>query len=131
MKIFGCVLGMSLFVVFLVTGAHAESEKAISDAEKDTIKQTMVDYIKANSTSKGVFLIQDAVTQKTFRLQFGKVHTGVVTHHDGFLACVDMLDGEALVDLDFVVSADEGEYRVSKVAIHKVGKEKRTGHLDH
>lgn len=131
MKIMKGLLGVTLFFVFLVTGVNAGGDKKISDAEKDKIKQTMVEYIKANSTSRGVFLIQDAATQKTLRLNFGEVHKAVVKHHDGFLACVDMLDGEAVVDLDFVVSADKGEYRVSKVAIHKVGKEKRKGHLDH
>ena len=125
------LLGITLFFVFLVTSANAGSDKKISEAEKNKIKQTLVDYIKANSTSRGVFLIQDAATQKTLRLNFGEVHKAVVKHHDGFLACVDMLDGETVVDLDFVVSTDNGEYRVSKVAIHKIGKEIRFGHLDH
>jgi len=131
MKIIASLLGISLFYAFFATAAISGDDKKIPAAEKDKIKQTMVDYIKANSTSKGVFLIQDAATQRTLRLKFGEVHKGVVQHHDGFLACVDMLDGKMVVDIDFVVSADEDEYRVSKVAIHKVGEEKRKGHLDH
>ncbi|HSG06560.1 MAG TPA: hypothetical protein VLB09_09215, partial [Nitrospiria bacterium] len=67
----------------------------------------------------------------TRALKFGKVHKGVMKHKDGFVACVDMMDGETLVDLDFVVSKDGEEYRVSKVAIHMVGDEKQKGHLDH
>ena len=131
MKIITSLVGISLFSAFLATGAIAGDDKQLPAAEKDKIRQTMVDYIKGNSTSKGVFLIQDAAPEKTLRLKFGEVHKGVIQHHDGFLACVDMLDGKTVVDLDFVVSADEDEYRVSKVAIHKVGKEKRKGHLDH
>ena len=131
MKVIATLIGTSLFSVFLVTAAIAGDDKSIPAGEKDRIKQTMADFIKANSTSKGVFLIQDATVQRTLRLTFGEVHKGVVKHHDGFLACVDMYDGKTIVDLDFVVSVDESEYRVSKVVIHKVGKEKRKGHLDH
>ncbi len=131
MKIVGSLIGAILVSACLLSVADAGDDKSIPADQKDKIKQTMVDYIKENSTSQGIFLIQDAVTKRTLRLKFGEVHQGVVKHHDGFLACVDMLEGDKVVDLDFVVSSDQGEYRVSKVAIHKVGKEKRKGHLDH
>ncbi len=103
----------------------------ISTGQKEKIISAMVDYIKSNSTSSGTFLIMDSKVKMTRSLKFGEVHKGVVKHQDGFVACVDMLDGETLVDLDFVVSKEGEEYRVSKIAIHKVGGEKRKGHLDH
>jgi len=131
MKVILSLMGAILVSTCLLSVGIAGDDKSIPAAQKEKIKQTMVDYIKANSTSQKTFLIQDAVTKQTLRLKFGEVHQGVVKHHDGFLACVDMFEGEEVVDLDFVVSVDQGEYRVSKVAIHKVGKEKRKGHLDH
>ena len=111
-------------------GTFAGDDPSIPEAEKAKIKTAMADYIKSNSTRKGNFLIQDAKTKKTMHLKFDHVHKGVVVHHDGFLACVDMLMGSTVVDIDFVVSKEEGEYRVSKVAIHKVDGVKRKGHLD-
>ena len=131
MKVVTSFLAFFIATVFLTMGAFAGDDPSIPASEKDKIKTTMVNYIKGNSTSNGNFLIQDSKTKKTMHLKFDHVHKGVVKHDDGFLACVDMLMGSAVVDLDFVVSKEEGEYRVSKIAIHKVDGVKRKGHLDH
>lgn len=127
MKIAVVILSLALTVSFSTLGNAGE----IAASEKEKVIATMVEYIKSNSTSAGNLLIMDSKTKMTKKLKFGKVHEGVMKHQDGFVACVDMMDGETLVDLDFVVSKDGEEYRVSKIAIHKVGGEKRKGHLDH
>jgi len=131
MKWVRSLLALILITVFLAVGAWAGDDPSIPASEKERIKNTMVNYIQANSTRHGHFLLLDPKTKKTRRLKFDHVHKGVAKHHDGFVACVDMIDGDSLVDVDFVVSMDDGEYRVSKVAIHKVDGEKRKGHLDH
>lgn len=120
---FSLVLAFSFSVLSFAGG--------ISPAEKEKVIAAMVDYIKSNSTSTGNFLIMDSQEKMTKSLKFAKVHEGVMKHQDGFVACVDMMAGETLVDVDFVVSKEGEEYRVSKIAIHKVGAEKRKGHLDH
>ena len=120
-----------MLIGFLAGVGFAGDDSSIPSSEKDKIKNTMVNYIKGNSTSNGNFLILDSQTKKTKYLRFDKVHKGVLRHHDGFLACVDMLEGDTVVDVDFVVSKDGAEYQVSKIAIHKVGGVKRKRHLDH
>ena len=130
MKVLINFLFFIIAIFFLTTGAFAGDDSSIPTSEKDKIKTTMVNYIKGNSIRNGNFLIHDSKSKKTMHLKFDHVHKGVVKHNDGFLACVDMLMGSAVVDVDFVVSKADGEYRVSKVAIHKVDGDKRTGHLD-
>ena len=123
-----------LFLTFLmlpIAVVIAGDDATIPAAEKEQIKATMVNYIKNNSTRNGNFLLLDPETKQTRILKFDHVHHGVVKHADGFLACVDLLDGKTIVDVDFVVSKEGDDYRVSKVAIHKVGSAIRTGHLDH
>ena len=120
-----------MLIGFLAGVGFAGDDSSIPLSEKDKIKTTMVNYIKGNSTRSGNFLILDPQTKKTKYLRFDQVHQGVVRHNDGFLACVDMFDGNTIVDVDFVVSKDGGEYQVSKIAIHKVGGVTRKGHLDH
>ena len=131
MKVVTSFLAFFVVTVFFTIGAFAGDDPSIPASEKDETKNTIVNYIKGNSTSNGNLLIQDPKTKKTMHLKFDYVHKGVVKHNDGFLACVDMLIGSAIVDLDFVVSKEDGEYRVSKIAIHKVDGVKRKGHLDH
>jgi hypothetical protein len=131
MKVITRFLTFLIVTVLLTSWAFAGDDPSIPASEKDKIKTTMVNYIKRNSTRYGNFLIQDSQTKKTMHLKFDHVHKGVVIHNDGYLSCVDMLMGSAVVDLDFVVSEEEGEYRVSKIAIHKVDGVKRKNHLDH
>jgi len=131
MKVVGRLLVLILISVFLAVGALAGDDPSIPTSEKEKIKNTMMNYIKSHLTRHDHFLLLDPKTKKTRRLKFDHVHEGVVKHHDGFVACVDMIDGDSIVDVDFVVSIDDGDYRVSKVAIHKVDGEKRKGHLDH
>lgn len=118
-----------MFTMFLGSLGFAGDDPGIPLSEKEKIKATMVNYIKDNSTRKGNFLIFDPETKMTRVLRYDHIHQGVVKHNDGFLACVDMIDGGTLVDLDFVVSKADGEYRVSKIAIHKVDGVNRKGYL--
>ena len=127
MKIVVIVLSLALTVSFSTLGFVG----GISASEKGKVIAAMVDYIKSNSTVTRNLLVMDPKANRTLKLKFGKVHEGVMRHQDGFVACVDMMSGETLVDLDFVVSKEDEEYRVSKIAIHKVGDETRKGHLDH
>lgn len=130
MKVSASFLVFIIATVFFTMGSFAGDDLSIPASEKDKIKTAMVEYIKGNSTSVGNFLIHDSETKETMHLKFDHVHKGVVKHNDGFLACVDMLIGSAVVDIDIVVSKGDGEYRVSQVAIHKVDGKKRKGHLD-
>lgn len=130
MKISTFVLAF-VAAVFLSASAFAGDNLTIPEAEKNKIKAAMVNYIKGNSTSNGIFLIQDEKIKKVRELKFDYVHKGVVKHNDGFLACVDMLEEKSVLDVDFIVNKVGDEYKVSKVAIHNVDGIKRKGHLDH
>lgn len=123
---------LSLMLTLLMGSlGFAGDDRGIPVSEKDKIKATMVDYIKDNSTRQGNFLLLDPETKTTRALRYDRIHQGVVKHNDGFLTCVDMIDGGIIVDVDFIVSMADGEYRVSKIAIHKVDRVKRKGHLKH
>ncbi len=119
-----------LIIIFLPTSGFAGDDPSIPTSEKRKIKTAMVNYIKGNSTVNGNFLIYDGEIGRTRHTKFDHVHKGVMKKDDGFLACVDLLDGKTLLDVDFVVTKEGGEYKVSKVAIHKVEGKKRKGHLD-
>lgn len=130
MKIGMCFLS-SMLTLSLAAVGWAGDDKTIPVSEKEKIKATMVDYIKANSTRNGNLLVLDSRKGKTIALTFDHVHAGIEKHADGFIACVDMLDRKTVVDLDFVVSREGEDYRVSKIAIHQVAGVNREGHLDH
>lgn len=119
-----------LIIISFTTVAFAGDDPTIPVAEKLKIKTAMKNYIFSNSTVNGNYLIQDEKIKKVRTLKFGHVHKGVVKHNDGFLACVDLLDGKSVLDLDFIVNIEGGEYKVSKIAIHKVDGIKRKDHLE-
>ena len=98
----------------------------------DTVKKAIEDHVKDMSQAHGgVFMIRDDKLNKTWQLNFVKVHDPVRTFQkDGqtiYFACSDFksTDGKDLLDIDFWMVPKGDKLEVTDTKIHKVNGEPR------
>ncbi len=109
-----------IIVAFLIfIGCQKKAGKEAVSAE--TVKATIENYIKQNSTPEGTFALEDTVEGKTWQLVYDYVHDTVNKTEDGrYFACVDLVEGENRLDVDVYVKKADDKLQVDEIKIHKV-----------
>jgi hypothetical protein len=134
----GVFFAFSVVLLFTYFGDAAEHPgksttehpgKAISaDSVKEAIKSHVENQEKAHG---GVFTIEDAKLNKTWKLKLAKIHDPVRTFEQGgktiYFACSDFnsTEGKDVLDIDFWMTPKDGMLSVTETKIHKVNGEPR------
>jgi hypothetical protein len=111
-------------------GALSEVPPGVVTAEK--VKKAIAEYVDARSReSSGLFLIEDPVLKKKYRLKLVSLNDPVSKFHTGgqvvYFACVMFKaeEGNDLLDVDFWVIEKEGRLEVDTTKIHRINREPR------
>ena len=107
-----------------VNATVASQESAPSN---ENIQQAIKDYISEESQATGNFEVYDPETQAVRQLSFIKIHEGVGKTGDYYYSCTDFKDIKTgdMLDLDFDVENQEGEFNVADVRIHRLNEVER------
>ncbi|NIS07390.1 MAG: hypothetical protein GWO07_01185 [Candidatus Dadabacteria bacterium] len=120
------------FMVFMAAGiaSHAADDPSIQGKPRDGSQTAMTNHINSN-TFDGKYVIYDAVTGKLLKLDFKKLHAGLVKKGDFYVSCADFADTEGnKYDLDFLVGEKNDDYFVVQALVHKVNTDKRKYHIE-
>lgn len=120
----------SMLIVMSGTMVLAGNDPSIKGKLREGIQNSMNDFIHANMID-GKYYIYDAVDGKLLQLNLKALHSGIVKKGDFYVSCADFTDADGrLVDLDFLVMADEGQLKTLQALVHAVDGEKRKYHLE-
>ena len=116
--LFSTSLALLLLLGWVVVGF---GQSPIPEKTEQQALEAIERYVKRDVELKDGFLIVDPRTKTPLRLEFDYVHTGVKSHPDGYLACVDFKDASGTVyDIDVVVAGSGEKMAVYDVFVHKV-----------
>jgi len=119
-----------LILLTLAFTAFAADDPSIQGERRSAIQAAMQAHIDHN-TVNGHYVVYDAVTDDLLKLKLDRLHDGIVKKADFYVSCADFHDTEgAYFDLDFLVVEEEGSFRALQGVVHKVGRVKRTYHLE-
>jgi hypothetical protein len=116
----------------LLAGGTAEAgdDPSIKGELRSGIQQAMNDFVE-EQTVDGVIRIYDPVEGRLLRLQFKKLHSGIVRKGDFYVSCADFGDKNGReIDMDFLVIPDGEALRATQAIIHSVDGKKRKYHLE-
>ena len=116
----------STLIAFLIgiTG-HAGNDPTIKGAIRTGIQEAMNSHIKANQVDSK-YLIFDGKNSKLLRLNPVKLHDGIVKKGDFYVSCADFTDdSDRKLDVDLVVSEQDGNFMIVDTIVHKIGQNKR------
>ncbi len=107
------------------TAANAGDDPSIKGELRIDIQKTMQAYIESH-TVDGVYWYYDGVTGSLLKLEFEKLHTGIVKKGPFYASCADFSapDGQTL-DLDFLVVHGENGLTAVQGFVHKMDGKKR------
>jgi hypothetical protein len=101
----------------------------------DFVKKAIEQHVEAQAKAQGgVFQVQDAKLNKTWKLKLAKIHDPVrMFEKDGkmiYFACSDFksTEGNEVLDIDFWMVPKGHELEVTDTKIHKVNGEPRYGY---
>ena len=119
-----------LVLLTLALTAFAADDPSLQGERRSAIQAAMQAHIDHN-TVNGHYVVYDAVTDDLLKLKLDKLHDGIVKKADYYVSCADFHDAEGTYfDLDFLVIEEEGSFRALQGVVHKVGRVKRTYHLE-
>ena len=112
----------ALGFLFLACQAGQQPQKTPSKAE---VKAAIEDYVIKDIDLRGAFFLQDPRDGSVLALSFDHVHEGVhATEDKKVYACVDFKDAAGnIYDVDVYMAQTGGDYRPSKLIVHKVNGE--------
>jgi hypothetical protein len=133
-KIMKKTVPITVIMMFMLLGitlmAFAADDPSIKGERREGIQKAMQGHIEETAVH-GAYVIYDAATDNLKRLQFKKLHTGIVKKADFYVSCVDFTDSAGkLHELDLLVAEEDGGFRVVESLVHKIGTEKRKYHLE-
>ena len=121
--------GILVLLVFTLT-AFAADDPSIKGDRRRAIQTAMQEHINHN-TVDGHYVLYDTITDDVLKLKLAKLHDGIVKKADYYVSCADFHDRNGVYfDLDFLVIEKDGGFRTLQGVVHKVGKVKRTYHLE-
>ena len=123
------MMGILVLLVSTLT-AFAADDPSIKGERRSAIQVAMQAHIDHN-TVDGHYVVYDAVTDDLLKLKLSKLHDGIVKKADYYVSCADFHDAVGTYfDLDFLVVEEGGKFRTLQGVVHKVGRVKRTYHLE-
>jgi hypothetical protein len=125
-------ISVSLLVVFFAVTVilYAADDPGIKGELRDGISSAMNEHIKENSVGNR-YVIYDAVAGDLKRLEFDKLHKGIVKKGDFYVSCADFIDSEGnKYDIDFLVG-DTGKGLITlESVVHSINGKKRAYHVE-
>ena len=108
----------------------AANDSSIKGDLRKNIKQSMETFIK-HQTINGAMYVYDSVDGKLLRLNFDKLHDGIVKKGDFYVSCADFKDQKGRkIDIDFLVRPADQQLVTTQALVHSVDGEKRKYHLE-
>ncbi len=116
--------------VILTSAAFAADDPSIKGALRDNIKTSMMAFIE-NRMVDDTFFIYDAVKGRLMKLNYDKLHDGIIKKGAFYVSCADFIDENGKkVDLDFLVIRDGDNLHTIQAVIHAIDGKKRKYHLE-
>ena len=110
--------------------ASAGDDASIKGELRSNIKQSMAGFIN-NKTVDNHFYLYDAVSGKLLKLQFEKLHKGIVKKGDFYVSCADFVDQDKRkIDVDFLVRPSGDKLITTQGVVHAIDGNKRQYHLE-
>ena len=124
------LIGIMFFLSLIASVAFAGDDPSIKGSLRENIKTSMDSFIKVY-TVNGTYYIYDAVQGRLLRLNFKKLHDGIVKKGDFYVSCADFVDEHGkMVDLDFLVIPNGEELVTTQGVVHAIDGKKRKYHLE-
>ena len=120
-----------LIIFIAVTAvAYAADDPGIKGELREGISSAMNEHIKQNSVDD-LYVIYDAAAGELKRLEFDKLHKGIVKKGDFYVSCADFIDSEGnKYDIDFLVG-DTGKGPITlESVVHSINGKKRAYHVE-
>ena len=120
-----------LIIFFAVSAvAYAADDPGIKGKLREGISSAMNEHINQNTVDNR-YVIYDAVAGKLKRLEFDKLHKGIVKKGDFYVSCADFIDSEGRkYDIDFLVG-DTGKGLITlESVVHSINGKKRVYHVE-
>ncbi len=90
----------------------------------------MQEHIQQN-TIDNHYVLYDAVTGELKRLEFDKLHSGIVKKGDFYVSCADFVDSKGnKYNLDFLVGKTEKGLVTLEIIVHSINGKKRKYHVE-
>jgi hypothetical protein len=125
-------ISVSLLIIFFAVTAvaYAADDPGIKGELRESISSAMNEHIKQNSVDNR-YVIYDAVAGELKRLEFDKLHKGIVKKGDFYVSCADFIDSEGnKYDIDFLVG-DKGKGLITlESVVHSINGKKRAYHVE-
>jgi hypothetical protein len=120
---------MDDYSVSQAVAVSAVNGSPIRGTLRPQIWYTMDDYI-VSQTVDGTMRLYDPIEDKALRLDFVKIHEGIVRKGDFFVSCADFVDqyGRKL-DVDILVLQSRENLQVTQAIVHEIDGAKRKYHL--
>jgi len=102
---------------------HPKKAKAKEYSTADLEKAIKTEIAEQSKKTGGMFEVEDAEMQKTWRLTLDRVHTERLSKlsTDTYFACVDMKDADGTtIDVDFFLKSKDGKLEMTDTTVHKI-----------
>ena len=118
-------------IILVNLNISAGNDPSIKGATRSGIQNSMKDHVSNNKVD-GKYVVYDARTNKLLKLDFDKVHEGIVKKDGFYVSCADFKDSSGKIyDIDFLAAKSDSGFQVVDAIIHKVGNQKRPYSLSH
>ena len=118
-----------LAVLAVAAPAVGGDDPSIQGATRDGVQAAMNRHIESH-TIDGRYVMFDGPAGRILRLDAAKLHAGIVKKGDFYVSCADFKNGDAKLDVDFLVAETGGTFIVADAIVHKVNGEKRPYAVD-
>jgi len=108
----------------------AANDPSIKGELRQNIKVAMENYIQGN-TIDGLMYVYDSVDGKLLKLNFDKLHDGIVDKNGFYVSCADFKDQNGRkVDIDFLVRPAGDGLITTQALVHAIDGNKRKYQLE-
>ncbi|MCU7845115.1 MAG: hypothetical protein KZQ93_14895 [Candidatus Thiodiazotropha sp. (ex Monitilora ramsayi)] len=129
-KAINTVIAMMSMIFFTMGTASAANDPSISGDTRSKVNSAMSELINRN-TVKGVYSHFDPVKGVLHDLELVKLHDGIVKKGNYYVSCADFRTSKGkLVDIDFLVLENDGNFVATQAVVHKADNKKRKYHLE-
>jgi|ETNmetMinimDraft_2_1059921.scaffolds.fasta_scaffold14222_3 hypothetical protein len=116
------IVGLVALIVGLGIGflGGCITGNVVSEVESAGVVTAMEDFIQTKMAREGgTYSVEGRATQ------FDYLHDGISLKSDGlYVSCADFKDGKDVIDVDYYVKVENGQYEVVKEVFHKLNGEK-------
>ncbi len=117
-------------LTFFASSAFAADDPSIKGEIREHLETAMLEHVEI-ATIGDHYLIYDPVAGALKKLEFKKLHKGVVKKGPFYISCADFVDGDGRAyDLDFFVAKKGDKLHVLQALVHSIDGEKRAYHLE-